>query len=657
MAEDPDPRSPRTSRPLWLVEGVDLVDRRRGTLLLTVGVVAVLGALAAWFVPEVVPPSPLVGASIGIAGVLLGIAAIIATDATEAIVRGPRHVGTAGGELVAVLPAEATVDAARPLAGAVTEARRAEQTLLLGISAAGRDAEGVVAWVSRLAEALAEDGASVLALDLVTAPDGRPGLLEFTRGERKLPEVVEFVPGVRLATLASGADRAAAIDALPLLRGRLPRDLEVLVVALPPAANRQVVRAARTLDHVLLLAQRDVTAKVDLIASLDAMDAVGTHAQVVLLDDRTASALSAGPPRVGAVAAARAQQPDEASQQPGEEGEPTEVAGDEPASDAGDAGRPDDEPPAADPVVETSTTVAEDEPPSPAPGDGSGPGEERYASDPREVDLLLGAAAAAGAASLLTDGAHEEDRAQQEATLLRRPDLQVTTHPVFTGVDEGPAAPTPDHDADPDVPGASAPDPGPERELAEPAEPDPGPEPELAEPAEPDPGPEPELAEPADPDPGPEPQAEPAEPDPGPEPELAEASEPAAEPQPEPEAAAAPDEAPEAAAPDEGSEAAVAQDQDDGAEPTVAIDSTPPPAEVEVQSPLIGQDDEPVAEGPPVVDAAPTTGVDDTDRLPRVVRPQPVVQDDLADDLLRTTAQLAVLLDDLEDRGDAAPPS
>jgi hypothetical protein len=648
MAEDPDPRSPRTSRPLWLVEGVDLVDRRRGTLLLTVGIVAVLGALAAWFVPEVVPPSPLVGAAIGIAGVLLGIAAIVATDATETIVRGPRHVGTAGGELVAVLPAQATVDAARPLAGAVTEARRPDQTLLLGISAAGRDAEGVLAWVSSLAQALAEDGASVLALDLVTAPDGRPGLLEFTHGDRKLPEVVEFVPGVRLAKLAAGADRAAAIDALPLLRGRLPRDLEVLVVALPPAANRQVVRAARTLDHVLLLTQRDVTAKVDLIASLDAMDAVGTHAQVVLLDDRTASALSAGPPRVGAVSAARPEQVDAGSDQRGKEVEPhLGAAGQPTADDDGDDGS-DDEPaagpdaagpdaagpgaagpgaagpdaagpgaagpapaedPAAedpapdDPVVEASTAVVDDEGPTAGTGDEAGTGQDPHASDPREVDLLLGAAAAAGAVSMLSDGAHD-DRTGAESTLLRRADLQVTTHPVVAGVAEPPAEPITGSDPEPEF--AEPSDPGPEPELAEPSDPGPDPEPQLAEP-----DPEPELAEP---------EPELAEPDP--EPELAEAS----DPEPDP-------------------------------EPTVAIDRTPPPAEVEVHSPLVGQDDEPIAEGPPVVEAAPDPSVDDTDRLPRVVRPAPVVQDDLADDLLRTTAQLAVLLDDLHDRGDAEPSS
>jgi hypothetical protein len=62
----------------------------------------------------------------------------------------------------------------------------------------------------------------------------------------------------------------------------------VLLVALPPLADGDVLTAAGALDAVLLLARSDATPKVRLQAGLEALDTVGTVAQVVLIDDREA---------------------------------------------------------------------------------------------------------------------------------------------------------------------------------------------------------------------------------------------------------------------------------------------------------------------------------------------------------------------------------
>jgi hypothetical protein len=66
----------------------------------------------------------------------------------------------------------------------------------------------------------------------------------------------------------------------------------VLLVSLPTAASREVVAATRGLDHVLVVAERDETARVDLVAALDALEAGGTTVQAMLVDDRTVQRLA-----------------------------------------------------------------------------------------------------------------------------------------------------------------------------------------------------------------------------------------------------------------------------------------------------------------------------------------------------------------------------
>jgi hypothetical protein len=300
---DPAPRPRRSRTPLWVIEGLDIARLRAVPLRVIAGVICVVGIVLAIVAPDLVPPTAVVGAAVAMAGLLLGLAAAVAVDAADLTVRGPRHVRAAGGELVAILPTQPAIDEAMPLAEAVLEAREGEnKRLLLGLAAAGRDARRCSAWTDALAVALARTGASVLRVDLASGRSERPGLVEVVREGRKLPSVVTFEPDLRLARVGAGRDHAGALEVLPTLPARLPRDLDVLLVALPTAASRQVVAATRALDHVLVVAERDTTSRVDLIAGLDALEAAGIAAQVALLDDRTARLLSPPAPAEPVVA-------------------------------------------------------------------------------------------------------------------------------------------------------------------------------------------------------------------------------------------------------------------------------------------------------------------------------------------------------------------
>lgn len=288
----PPSTEPRSHPPLWLVEGLDIVEQRRSVLLaVTIGVIA-LGGILAVLAPGLVPPVPIVGAAVGLAALLLGLAVAVALDATDLRLRGPRHVGAAGGELVAVLPTLAEKAGAETLAEAVLAARVPGSPLLLGLAASGRDVRPTVAWTDALATALEAGGVSVLRIDLASGHTRSAGLLEVVRDGVKLASAVTFGPEPKVARLGAGADLAGALGTLSSLPGRLPRDLDVLLVALPMAATRPVVTAVRSLDHVLIVAQRDRTSRVELIAGLDALEAAGTRAQVALLDDRTAARLA-----------------------------------------------------------------------------------------------------------------------------------------------------------------------------------------------------------------------------------------------------------------------------------------------------------------------------------------------------------------------------
>ena len=379
MATSSKTQNSRPSHPpLWLVEGLDIVQRKRWVIAaVALGVVA-LGALASVVLPDTIPPTAGVGAAVGVAALLLGLASAVASDATELIVRGPRHVAAAGGELVAVLPRDPSVAAAGPLAGAIEEVREPGAPLLLAFATAGRDARRTVAWTDAIARALVNRELGVLRVDLASGRSDEPGLLEVVRDGMRLADVVEFEPGVKLARLRAGTDHQEALGSLTELPARLPRDLDILLVSLPTAASRSVVAAAAALDHVLVLAERDRTSRVDLIASLDALETAGTDAQVVLLDTETALRLAppvqvdpSAEPATRSIASTVGTAP---VVLPGSDGEPLEVS---------------DEPLEVDVEGEAEEIVAEDRDEGyvagdPAEGGPAAEGDERGVGDDDE---------------------------------------------------------------------------------------------------------------------------------------------------------------------------------------------------------------------------------------------------------------------------------
>ena len=384
MSQTHDKPSPFRPPP-WLVEGLDIVRRRRAAVLgVSFGVIAVAAVLAVLF-PDVVPPRWTVGGVVGVAGLLQGVAVAIALDATDPIVRGPRHIGSTSGELVAVLPTEPHEADAQRLAASVREARP-DGLLRLGVAAAGRDTQAVAPWADALAVALARDRLRVLHIDLASGWSAPPGLDEVIHDGVRLTEAVEFVPGLQLARLGAGGNQASALESLAAIASRLPSDLNVLLVTLPTAASRKAVHAAASLAHVLIVGETDRTPRIDLIAGADALRTVGHDPQVFLLDDEVAGprpssdveeALSRPEPEPERVAAEPAPGPE-----PAPAPRPAPAPGPEPAPAPGPE-------PAPAPAPGPDATPASDEEQPPAP-----------VSDERPVEVIDEAHAATAAALL-----------------------------------------------------------------------------------------------------------------------------------------------------------------------------------------------------------------------------------------------------------------
>jgi hypothetical protein len=324
--------------PAWLSETLDVLERRSRLLRTVVVGTCLLGVLLALIAPGLVPPTPVMGAAVAVAAIVLGVAVVLAVDAGDSTVRAPRHVQSAGGELVGVLPRDVSADAASELATAVLAARP-DRRLTIGLAGIARGAS-VPDWTDAVGVAIARQGASVLILDLASGATPADGVLEVVRDGRPLARAVTFEHDLKIARIGAGRDLDEAIEAAAVLPRRLPKDLEVLLVGLPPVTAPDVLETASSLDAVLLLATAGLTPRVRLEAALEALDSTDTPAQVVLVDDRAAAAST---PRTAAATGTREVTGDAA---------PTDTTS---ASPATDDPAPPAAPPATPEVTETAT--------------------------------------------------------------------------------------------------------------------------------------------------------------------------------------------------------------------------------------------------------------------------------------------------------------
>ncbi len=288
-AQEPSaaPGGRRRRPPTWAIELLDVLDRR-GVFAVWVGaVLATVTLLLATVSPALVAPQALVGIAVGITSLAVGVVLALALDTLDVRIRGPRHVRSSGGELVALLPTDPTVGDADDLAAAVLEVRTAGVPLHLGLAPVAGDVTATVEWTRALGAAIARAGVSVLLVDLTSGPSERAGILEVVRDRVPLADVVAYASDLPFAEAGAGRDHLKALQAFVSLPAVLPVDVELLLVALPPIVNRSTVNAARILDQILLVAEANLSSRVELMASLDALRVAGCAPQVVLVDGRT----------------------------------------------------------------------------------------------------------------------------------------------------------------------------------------------------------------------------------------------------------------------------------------------------------------------------------------------------------------------------------
>lgn len=273
------------SAPTRLTETFDALDQRRMLVYLVAVLVCLAAAAVAILAPSLLSATPVTGVVVAVAGLVVGTVVGLALDAGDSTVRGPRHVRAVGGELLATLPPRPDPAAADALAARLLE-RPDDDKLVVGLAAASNHGD-VAGWADALGVAMARNGPSVLVADLASGSTVDDGLLEVVRDGVPLGRAVSFERDVKLARVGAGRDARAALELTSSFVSRLPRDLEVLLVALPPLTAREVVAAAEAIDTVVVAAVAQVTARVRLQAAIAAVEGTGATAGVVLLGGRS----------------------------------------------------------------------------------------------------------------------------------------------------------------------------------------------------------------------------------------------------------------------------------------------------------------------------------------------------------------------------------
>lgn len=261
------------------MELLEVLRLRRRAIVAVAALVSLTGIAVTAVFPGVLPPRPLSGAAVGLAACFLAVAVGVALDATDRLVRGPRHVRTAGARLAATT----TLEPSAALLRWVDARIRQEPGLRLAVAAAGSDALSSGRLTDAVGTALARNGWRVLVADLSHGRGDRPGVAEVCRGERRLGEVAQIHATLQYARLGAGQGLAEALHGFPSLTARLPRDVDVLLAALPGLGHPGTLPAAAAADRALVVARADVTIRAELVESLDALDRAGVSTDVVLV--------------------------------------------------------------------------------------------------------------------------------------------------------------------------------------------------------------------------------------------------------------------------------------------------------------------------------------------------------------------------------------
>ncbi|MDX1511032.1 MAG: hypothetical protein R3249_06780 [Nitriliruptorales bacterium] len=295
LLENPPPR---------VVEFIRILDARQVIARLAAGGFLVLGMLVALVAPSVLPRHPLVGAAVGLGAVLVAVAAVLATDANDLIIRGPQHVRAAGSRTaitVAATPSPPTVSRLAALAMGRLEAG----ARVVSIVPASKSVREIPTWTDLIAGRLAGVGRHVVVVDLTgTWGDiDDLGVTDVARGRCKLSEAVTFDPELTVARLGTGADPHAARESAVGFLARVPKDVDLVLFAMPSLTMAGALTAVGSTDAALVLAEVDVTHRLALIGTLDAIDDVGVDADVILLDrSRNHEVEAPRPPEVPPVA-------------------------------------------------------------------------------------------------------------------------------------------------------------------------------------------------------------------------------------------------------------------------------------------------------------------------------------------------------------------
>lgn len=276
LLEDPPPR---------LVEFVDILDSRQAVARAAAGGFLGLGVIVALITPSVLPRHPVVGAAVGVGALLVAVAAVLATDANDLIIRGPQHVRAAGSRAATIVPAAASPQTTGRLARLV--AGRAELgARVVSIVPASKSVRDIPTWTDLIAAELAGASRRLVVVDLTGSwgDVDDPGVTAVSRGRTKLSEAVTFDPELTIARLGTGADPQAARESVVGFLARIPKDVDMVLLAMPSLTMAGALTAVGATDAALVLAEVDVTHRLAMIGTLDAIDDVGVEADVILLD-------------------------------------------------------------------------------------------------------------------------------------------------------------------------------------------------------------------------------------------------------------------------------------------------------------------------------------------------------------------------------------